>query len=66
MIWRNPLGVSCGDIVRYEVRLFNPTTDEVEFRQTSADGTFYSLRLLDDDPYFHEDTQFQVYASCTC
>ena len=59
-VWRVPPGVSCSDIINYEIRLYNPTTGKEAVRQAGADGTFYSLSLLDDEPFVHQDTQFQV------
>ena len=61
-IWRIPSGIPCGDIDKFEVRLYNPTTGGEELREASADGTFYSLPSSesDDELYLHEDTQFQV------
>ena len=59
-VWRIPSEVSCGDIINYEIRLYNPTTGMEVFRQAGNDGTFYTLSLLDDEPFAHQDTQFQV------
>ena len=60
IVWRVPTEVSCADITGYEVHFSNPTTNEEEIREATADGTFYKLSQEYDSSLQHEDTKIQV------
>ena len=60
VVWHVPAEVSCADITGYEVHFSNPTTNEEEIREATADGTFYKLSDEYDSSLQHEDTKIQV------
>lgn len=59
--WRNSPDVSCGDIIGYDVRLFDPDTGEEVIRREDARGTFHNFLLLDEDLVEKASTMVQVY-----
>lgn len=59
--WRNNPGVSCGDIMGYQVKLINPSTRKDVIRKVDNLGTFYAL-VKDDEEYKQVDTEVQVFS----
>lgn len=58
--WRNSPDVSCEDISGYEVRLFNPDTEEEVIRPVDARGTVHYFLVLDKDLIEQKSTTVQV------
>ena len=58
--WRNSPEVSYGDIIGYDVRLFNPDTGIEMTRRVDARGTFHNFLLLEREFVEHKSTTVQV------
>ena len=58
--WRNSPNVSCGDISAYDVRLFNPDTNETVERRVNTRGTFHNFLESDKDLLEKKSTTVQV------
>ena len=59
IVWRNVPAISPMSIIGYDVRLYNPVTEEEVIRKSQGYATFYTLKA-EDACFRQEMTTVQV------